>query len=62
MAHNAESVLEQIKERRASRRDGETSYHLDKVISFDGFPNEEEDRNRLIAFLKDKDLKLSTVV
>jgi hypothetical protein len=29
-----------------------------KVRVFDGFMNEEEDRNRLIAFLKDEDMAI----
>ena len=51
MAHNAEHVLSQ-----------QQFINSDKIKAFDGFPNEQEDRNRLIAFLKEKDLKVKTIV
>lgn len=34
----------------------------DKVIMFEGFPNEEEDRNRLISFLIANEMKVGTLV
>ena len=51
MAHNAEHVLSQ-----------QQFSNSDKIKAFDGFPNEQEDRNRIIAFLKEKDLKVKTIV
>lgn len=50
MAHNAEHVLKH------------QQLENDKITAFDGFPNEQEDRNRLIAFLKEKNLKVKTIV
>lgn len=49
MAHNAEDVIQYINNK-------------DKIIPFEGFPNEQEDRNRLVAYLKEKDLKITTLV
>ena len=34
----------------------------DKVIMFEAFPNEEEDRNRLISFLLQNKMQVSTLV
>lgn len=51
MAHNAENVLSQHQ-----------FSQNNKITAFDGFPNEQEDRNRLIAFLKEKDIKVKTIV
>ena len=47
MAHNAEQVLPDSK---------------DSITVFEGFPNEQEDRNRLVAYLKSKNCTISTLV
>lgn len=47
MAHNAEQVLERTSS---------------AVTAFDGFPNESEDRSRLIAFLKSHKYQVVTLV
>ena len=40
----------------------EERFDSEKVSLFEAFPNEEEDRNRIISFLKAKNMQLTTLV
>ena len=51
VAHNASQVAS-----------SDHTKSLEHVSVFDAFPNEEEDRNRLVSFLHSKEMVVSTLV